>query len=150
MKRFWPIQGNSRSRSEVFIYQMGSNRKPLSDEQKGVKAHLVVRGFDEDDKVQVDSPTASKSTLRTAFAVIANDGWKCETIDIKTAFLQGRTIERKVFVKPPREVREDGIVWKLEMAAYGLNDASRHWYFSVREDLISFDYKQSEIDKALF
>ena len=41
-------------------------------------------------------------------------------------------------------------MWKLEKAAYGLDDASRHWYFSVREDLMSFDFKQSEIDKALF
>ena len=41
-------------------------------------------------------------------------------------------------------------MWKLEKAAYGLDDASRHWYFSVREDLISFDCKQSEIDRALF
>ena len=37
--------------------------KPLSAGQKGVKAHLVVRGFEEDDKVQADSPTASKSVL---------------------------------------------------------------------------------------
>ena len=49
--------------------------KPLSDGQKGVKARLVVRGFEEDNKVQVDSPTASKSTLRIAFAVIANEGY---------------------------------------------------------------------------
>ena len=41
-------------------------------------------------------------------------------------------------------------MWKLEKAVYGLDNASRHWYFSVREDLISFDCKQSEIDKALF
>ena len=37
--------------------------KPLSDGQKGVKARLVARGFEEDDKVQADSPTAPKSTL---------------------------------------------------------------------------------------
>ena len=124
--------------------------KPLSDGQNRVKAPLVVRGFEEDGKVQADSPTASKSTFRIAFAVIANEGSKCETTDTKAGFLQGRRIERNVFVKPPREVIEDGIVWKLEKAAYGLDDASRHWYCSVREDLISFDCKQSEIDMALF
>ena len=81
--------------------------KPLSDGQKGVEARLVVRGLEEDDEIQADSPTASKSTLRIAFAVIANEGWKRETIDIKAAFLQGRRIERDVFV---------------EKAAYGLDD----------------------------
>ena len=88
--------------------------KLLSEGQKGVKARLVVRGSEEDDKVQANSPTASKSTLRIAFAVIANERWKCETIDIKASFLQGRRIERDVLVKPPREVKGDGIVWKLE------------------------------------
>ena len=37
--------------------------KPLSDGQKGVKTRLVVRGFEEDDRVQADSPTTSNSTL---------------------------------------------------------------------------------------
>ena len=70
-----------------------------------------------------------------------NKGWKCETNDIKAAFLKGRRIERDVLVRPRREVKEDDIVWKLEKAAYRLDDALRHWYFSVRVDLMSFDCK---------
>ena len=126
------------------------SEKTLSDGVKGVKARLVVRGFEEDERVQSDSPTASKSSLRIAMAIISSEGWKCESIDIKAAFLQGNKIDRDIFIKPPIEVKEDGIIWKLDKAAYGLGDASRNWYFSVRENLLKSKCQQSELDKALF
>ena len=31
-----------------------------------------------------------------------------------------------------------------------LGDASRNWFFSVKEDLIRLKYKQSKLDNALF
>ena len=33
---------------------------------------------------------------------------------------------------------------------YGLDDASREWYFSVKDLLLKNDCKQSSLDKALF
>ena len=40
--------------------------------------------------------------------------WLLETTDIKSAFLQGDTINREVYVKPPREAKlEKGFLWKL-------------------------------------
>ena len=120
------------------------------DRNKVVKARLVVRGFEEEDKVQSDSPTAAKSTLRLVMALAANEQWKLETIDIKAAFLQGKELDRDIFVTPPKDIREEGIIWKLNKVVYGLEDASRNWFFSVEEDLISLECKQSELDKALF
>ena len=124
--------------------------KSLPEGKKSVKARLVVRGFEEEDKVQSDSPTASKSTLRVVMSIAASEGWKCEIIDIKAAFLQGRKLERDVFLIPPVEIKEDGVIWKLNKAAYGLEDASRNWYFSVKDELTKLGCKQSELDKALF
>ena len=124
--------------------------KPLPGGEKVVKARLVVRGFEEEEKVQSDSPTASKSSLRMVMAVVASEGWKCETIDIKAAFLQGRKIDRDVYLVPPAEIKQEGVIWKLNKAAYGLEDASRNWYFSVKEELVKLGCKQSELDKALF
>lgn len=83
-------------------------------------------------------------------AVIASEGWQCETIDIKAAFLQGRKIDRDIHVIPPEEAKEDGMIWKLNKAAYGLTDASPNWYLSVKDELTKFGCKQSELDKALF
>ena len=100
------------------------SEKVMPDGQKCVKARLVIRGFEEEDKGPVDSPTASKCSMRIFFAVSANNKWNCETIDIKAAFLQGKNIERDIYIKPPKEIKKDGIIWKLNKVAYGLCDAS--------------------------
>ena len=97
-----------------------------------MKARLVIRGFEEDEKGPVDLPTASKSSMRIFFVVCANNNWLCETMDIKAAFLQGKEIERDIYVKSLAEAKKEDI-WKLNKVAYGLCDASRQWYFSVKE-----------------
>ena len=74
MERFWRIQGSPDQGQKSLSTRWVITEKPLSDGQKGVKARLVVRGFEGDDKVQAASPIPSKSTLRIAFAVIANEG----------------------------------------------------------------------------
>ena len=61
-------------------------------------------------------------------------------------------INRNVYILPPPEARQDGILWQLKKTAavYGLDDAPREWYFSVKDLLLKNDCKQSSSDKALF
>ncbi|KAG1673036.1 DNA polymerase epsilon subunit 2 [Nymphon striatum] len=115
-----------------------------------VKARLVARGFEAQDDVQADSPTAGKDTLRIFLALASTLSWNCRTIDIKAAFLQGKPIERDVYLKPPDEAAVPGKLWKLKKCVYGLCDASRNWYFSVRNELLSDGCYQSSVDLALF
>ena len=68
----------------------------IREGQKGAKARLVARGFEDEDQVPSHSPAAAKSTLRTVLAITANEGWIIETIDMKAAFLQSHTINRNV------------------------------------------------------
>ena len=90
---------------------------------------LVVRGFEKENKVQNNSPTVTKSSLRVFFAITSNYKCKCETVDDKAAFLQGKRIERDVFVMPRFEAKKGSVIWKLEKVVCGLGDASRNWYF---------------------
>lgn len=120
------------------------------DGKVGAKARLVARGFEEEDGLQVDSPTASKEVFRLFLALTATKGWKCQTIDIKSAFLQGKEIERETYLKPPKDLQEDGVLWKLNKVVYGLPDASRHWYLSVRNCLIELGCVQSKTEPAFF
>ena len=69
---------------------------------------------------------------RTVLAIIAIEGWIIETIDIEAAFLQSCTIDRNVFIVPPPEATQDGIIWKLKKTVYGLDDASREWFLSKK------------------
>ena len=114
------------------------------------KARLVIRGFEEEEQHQADAPTAAKLTLRIVLTIAANEDWNIETIDIKAAFLQGRPIDRDVFVLPPEEAREEGFIWRLRKTAYGLIDAARSWFMSVKDELLKAECKQSQLDKAVF
>lgn len=122
------------------------------DENGGskVKARLVARGFEEPVKSQADSPTAGRDTLRLFLGLCSSLNWKCNTIDIRAAFLQGKPIDRDVFLRPPKDLGLQGKLWKLRRTVYGLVDASRSWYLSVRETLINLGCKQSKLDPALF
>ena len=57
-------------------------------------------------------------------------------MDIKSAFFQGKPIEREVSLKPTKEASTNK-VWKLNTTVYGLCDAPKAWYLSVKEELIN-------------
>ena len=98
------------------------------------KARLVARGFEEQNEyIQTDSPTCNKESLRIALAIISSNDWEINSLDVKTAFLQGKELERDVYLKPPREAQVPGKLWRLNRCVYGLNDASRYWYFKIRD-----------------
>lgn len=120
------------------------------DGRKAVKARLVARGFEEDTAVQVDSPTCSKEVLRLASTLMMTKGWNCNSIDVRAAFLQGKQLERDVFVEPPPEVDNEKVVWKLNVCVYGLSDAPRAWYLRVKEVLISLGAQCCKHDAGLF
>ena len=117
--------------------------------EDGVKARLVARGFEEDLDNRTDSPTCSKDSLRLSLALMKSFGWKCHTVDIKSAFLQGNKIERNVFIRPPKEFN-DGCLWRLKKNVYGLNDAARAWYSRLKDVLLGLGMKISHLDLALF
>ena len=61
-------------------------------------------------------------------------------MDIKSAFLQSKPIEREVLLKPPKEVSINK-VWKLYTTV---------WYLSVKEELINRGGVKSRHDDVIF
>ena len=102
-----------------------------------MKGRLVAKGYQEDIDIFKDSPTCSKEGLRISLQVIASNNWKINSIDIKAAFLQSKPIEREVFVKPPPESSDVGMLWKLKKTIYGLCDGSRSWYLTLKDFLVN-------------
>ena len=115
-----------------------------------VKARLVVRGFEELEYPQSDSPTASNNSLKLFFALAANEFMKVQSMDVTSAFLQGQPLRRKVFMEPPVERQRNGMIWKLKKSVYGLYDASRKWYQAVKPELLSLGMKPVSGDEAFF
>ena len=46
----------------------------------GVKPQLVAQGFEQDTKIQTDSPTISKENLHLIHMIAINNGWKLHSI----------------------------------------------------------------------
>ena len=115
---------------------MTAKTKQDGQKQK-VKARLVARGFQENDKVQSDSPTANRESFKIFLHVCANMRIeKLRVIDITAAYLQSDDLQRDVFIKMPKDVRCDGKVAKLVKPLYGLTDSGRRFFCTMRRILL--------------
>ena len=129
-----------------------STRWVITDKNGQTKARLVVRGFEEKDmEIQKDSPTVGKGAMRLFISITARENWTVKTTDIKSAFLQGKELEREIYIKPPKESKaSQNVIWKLKHGLYGLKDGARQFYESVREELLKIGFKQCRLDPAVF
>ena len=127
-----------------------SSRWVITCRKNIIKARLVARGFEEYGGFQTDAPTISKSSLRLMYTVTASHGWKIQTLDITSAFLQSSEMTREVYLKPPVDIKKKGILWKLLKPIYGLGDSPRRWYSTLREHLLKNGCKISKLDKCIF
>ena len=108
-----------------------------------IKSRLVVRGFQEDEEPRSDSPTLSKEAFKVMIAIAANENFTIRAMDVTNAFLQGKPLEREVFVEPPKDLKKPGVIWKLKKTVYGLYDGNR---VSIRlSTKISSTWEQQEL-----
>ena len=123
----------------------------MIDGKPGVKARLAVRGDQENvNDLRTDSPTISKLNIRLFFLIAVYKNWAVSTCDVRSAFLQGSPLERDVYVRPPKERRIKGILWKMKKRAYGFCDASRGFYLELSKTLVELGCKQCTLDPALY
>ena len=60
-------------------------------------------------------------------------GWNL----IKAAFLDSKTLDREVFVKPPQDERKDRYIKKLKKLLCGLDNAICQFWLKIKEKLVS-------------
>ena len=125
--------------------------KKHSNNETEVRARLVARGYEEEDEVPSDSPTIDQMNLRLLLGVAASNKWRVTSCDVKSAFLQGKSLQRTVLMKPPPEAGAPaGVLWRLNVALYGLDDASLQFHFKCKEVFLKMGLKQSRSDPAMF
>ena len=124
------------------------------DNSKGckLKARLCMRGDREhnSDNIRADSPTTHKDSPKLALAIAANENFEIISADIKSAFLQGKSLDRKVYVVPPAEANTSGVLWQLEKAAYGLVDGSSLFYLELKSKLENLGMREVSGEPGLF
>ena len=67
-------------------------KEKVVNEKEILKARLCARGFEEEQNFRTDSPTCSRERLRL-FCCISSNQWALNSLDVKTAFLQGKTLK---------------------------------------------------------
>jgi Reverse transcriptase (RNA-dependent DNA polymerase) len=126
--------------------------KTKEDGTKRYKARLVARGFEDDEKRNVtrDSPTAATSSQRLVLQVLVENQWLPTSWDFETAFLQGKPIEREVYIAAPEGYAAPGSCWRLKKPVYGLVSAPKAWFDRLREVIQKHGFKADLSDEAIF
>jgi transposase InsO family protein len=127
-----------------------STRWVVTLKENKPRARLVARGFEEVAQTQNDSPTIGKPAMRLFLTLMSSFHWKIRSTDIKSAFLQGKELQRSVFISPPKEAQAKGKLWKLKRCIYGLNDASRQFFLSVSDEMRKLGCVQCKLEPSLF
>ena len=91
-----------------------------------------------------------RESLKLFFSIAANEGFSLRSVDIRAAFLQAKDLEREIFLLPPRDVKKEGLLWKLKKPLYGLNDASRKFWLRVKAVFEKIGLRKLVGDEALY
>lgn len=76
-------------------------------------------------------------------------GWKCQTLNIKTVYLQGNSLKKIVYIRSPKEAKTDKI-WTLRKPVFGLKDAVKVWYNKAVKIMKELVGKRCSLDSTLF
>ena len=153
--QFWSNHGVYEIVNDEGQKTMGSRwiltmKRDDSNNKSVPKARLVLKGFTEClDRIDKESPVVSQEVIEVFLSVASISGWTPKSIDIKTAFLQGKPLEREIFIRPPTG-NVKGKLWKLLKPVYGLQDAPKQWYLRVKTQLIEAGLTVCPFEPALF
>jgi Reverse transcriptase (RNA-dependent DNA polymerase) len=116
------------------------------------KARLVARGYEDraKDRVSSDSPVASSAAQRLVQALLAEKQCIPNSWDFTTAFLQGKSLNRDVFVVPPIDFVGRHVVWRLKKPIFGIVSAPKCWFDRLIEVCRASGLTTATTDEGLF
>lgn len=94
-----------------------------------------------------------KSTIiRLVLEVAVTKSWPIKQLDVNNAFLQGELTETVYMKQPPGFIDKDRPhhVCRLRKPIYGLKQAHRSWYLSLKQYLLQIGFTNSLVDASLF
>nr|GEV35133.1 retrotransposon protein, putative, Ty3-gypsy subclass [Tanacetum cinerariifolium] len=123
------------------------NYKEASRDQKWIEAM----------KVELDSINRNNTWELTNLpkghkAIVANNKWEVHHLDVKSAFLH-RDLKEEVYVTQPEgfiKRQDNGKVYRLIKALYGLRQAPRAWNIKLDNTLKSLAFKKCALEQAIY
>nr|GFB74772.1 ribonuclease H-like domain, reverse transcriptase, RNA-dependent DNA polymerase [Tanacetum cinerariifolium] len=91
-------------------------------------------------------------TVRLLLAIAANNKWEVHHLDVKSAFLHG-DLEEEVCVTQPEgfiKRQDNGKVYRIIKALYGLRQAPRAWNIKLDNTLKSLNFKKCALEQAIY
>ncbi|GJV59444.1 ribonuclease H-like domain, reverse transcriptase, RNA-dependent DNA polymerase [Tanacetum coccineum] len=88
-------------------------------------------------------------TIQLLLAIAANNKWEVHHLDVKSAFLHG-DFKEEVYVTQPEgfvKRQDNGKVYRLIKALYGLRQAPRAWNIKLDNTL---DFKKCALEQAIY
>lgn len=114
----------------------------------------MAKGFTQIEGVNFQSTFVSVTklvTVRTILAVTFHWKWSIHQLDFNNASLHGDLEEDDYLEIPQGFVKTgDKFVYKLQKSLYGLWQASRNWYKSSLDTLLSIGFQHSKADYLFF
>lgn len=118
------------------------------------KSRLVDQGNHQEfglDYTETFSPVAELPTIRILLVIALYHNWQVHQLDVANAFLHGNLSE-EVFMAQPKgfeDANHPNHVCHLKMAIYELKQASRQWYNTFTQFLVSIGFNHSTADPSL-
>ena len=119
------------------------------------KARLVAQGYTQVEGIdfaKTFAPVARLEPIRLRLAYANHHNIQLYQMDVKSAFLNGK-IEEEVYVADPpgfEDPKYPDMVYKLNKALYGIKQAPRAWYDTLKDFLKSKGLKPGSLDPTLF
>nr|GFC22604.1 ribonuclease H-like domain, reverse transcriptase, RNA-dependent DNA polymerase [Tanacetum cinerariifolium] len=119
------------------------------------KARLVAKGYIQEhgiDFEEVFASVARMETIRLLLAIAANNKWEVHHLDIKSAILH-EDLKEEVYVTQPEgffEKQDQGKIYRLIKALYGLRQAPHAWNIKLDNTLKSLDFKKYALEQAIY
>ena len=124
------------------------------------KARLVAKGYSQCEGVdfmETFAPVAKFNSLRSLLALVCENNWELEGMDVKTAFLNSELEERVYMDIPegleidtPAEVTNQQIACRLIKSIYGLKQSPRAWYGKINTFFHNHGFHRSERDHNVY
>jgi Reverse transcriptase (RNA-dependent DNA polymerase) len=80
---------------------------------------------------------------------LAEKQWIPNSWDFTTAFLQGKSLIREVFVVPPIDFAGSHAVWRLKKPIYGIVSAPKSWFDRLIEVCRASELTTATTDEVL-
>ena len=121
------------------------------------KARLVLLGYQTKDlgREPTASPTASRRARNVMLTVAAAHNWKLIKGDVTSAFLQANELDKDLFIEPDDVLKKafnvkDGELLQVVKPGYGIGEAPRHWWETVKEDFARLGLQACELEPCLW